>query len=62
MWKTSCIVPIPKIKCPAELNDYRPVALTSHIMKTLERLLLRLLRLEVKDKPDPLQFAYKEHI
>ena len=62
LWKTSCIVPVPKLKRPAELNDYRPVALTSHIMKTLERLLLHLLRLEVKDTLDPLQFAYKEHI
>uniref|UniRef100_A0A3Q1F587 Heat shock protein 9 n=1 Tax=Acanthochromis polyacanthus TaxID=80966 RepID=A0A3Q1F587_9TELE len=40
LWKTSCIVPVPKIKCPAELNDYRPIALTSHIMKTLEQLIL----------------------
>ena len=47
LWKTSCIVPVPKIKCPAELNDYRPVALTSHIMKTLERLLLRRLKLNL---------------
>ncbi|CAJ1079927.1 hypothetical protein NFI96_007151 [Xyrichtys novacula] len=62
LWKTSCIVPVPKTKCPAELNDYRPVALTSHIMKTLEQLILRLLRSEVKDKLDSLQFTYKEHI
>lgn len=62
LWKTSCIVPVPKLKCPAELNDYRPVALTSHIMKTFERLLLRLLRLKVKDTLEPLQFAYRNHI
>ena len=58
-WKTSCIVPVPKIKCPAELKDYRPIAFTSHIMKTLEQLILRLLRLEVKDKLDSLHFVYK---
>ena len=31
-------------------------------MKTLERLILRLLTVEVKEKLDPLQFAYKQHI
>lgn len=35
-WKTSCIVSVPKITCPAELNDYRPMTLTWHIMKILE--------------------------
>lgn len=38
------------------------VVLSSHIMKTLKQMLLCLLRLEVKNKLDPLQFAYKEHI
>ena len=31
-------------------------------MKTMERLLLRKLRPQVKDSLDPLQFAYQEHI
>ena len=44
LWKPSCLVPVPKAGCPAELNDYRPVALTSHIMKILEWLILHLLR------------------
>ncbi|KAI3351749.1 hypothetical protein L3Q82_020589, partial [Scortum barcoo] len=34
--KTSRIVPVPKKNRPSELNDFRPVALTSHLMKTLE--------------------------
>ena len=45
-----------------ELNDYRPVALTSHIMKTLERLLVRRTRLQVAEDLDPLQVAYQKHI
>ncbi|MBN3318476.1 RTJK polymerase, partial [Atractosteus spatula] len=44
LWKTSCLVPVPKKGRPSVLNDYRPVALTSHIMKTLERLVLSHLR------------------
>lgn len=38
------------------------MALTSHIMKTLEQMLLCILKLKVKDKLNPVQFAYKEHI
>ncbi|KAI3375991.1 hypothetical protein L3Q82_016523 [Scortum barcoo] len=34
LWKTSRIVPVPKKNRPSELNDFRPVALTSHLMKT----------------------------
>ena len=49
-----------KLGQPVELNDYRRVALTSHIMKTLERLLVRCMRLQVADDLDPLQFAYQK--
>jgi len=62
LWKTSCFMP--KLGQPVELNDYRPVALTSHIMKTLERLLVRRMRLQVAedlDTPPPPQFAYQKH-
>ncbi|KAI4899252.1 hypothetical protein NFI96_012202, partial [Prochilodus magdalenae] len=53
LWKTSCLVPVPKKGRPNELNDFRPVALTSHVMKTLERLLLHLLRPQVQHAMDP---------
>ena len=59
LWKTSCLVPVPKKSQPAEPNDFRPVALTSHIMKVLERLLLAHLNKQVKTFQDPLQFAYR---
>lgn len=63
MWKTSCLVPVPKKTHPKEHNDYRPVALTSHLMKTFERVLLRhLLKPQVRHALDPLQFAYKENV
>ena len=44
------------------LNDSRPVALTSHVMKTLERLVLQQLRPLVCDCLDPLQFVYQASI
>jgi len=40
LWKTSCLVPVPKKRHANTLNDYRPVALNSHVMKLLERLVL----------------------
>ena len=62
LWKTSCIIPVPKKIRPSELNDFRPVALTSHLMKTLERLFLNLLRPQVPHAEDILQFAYRAEV
>ncbi|KAK3566777.1 hypothetical protein QTP86_004522 [Hemibagrus guttatus] len=38
-FKESIIVPVPKKTHPASINDYCPVALTSVVMKCLERLI-----------------------
>ncbi|TWW80583.1 Rab-like protein 3 [Takifugu flavidus] len=62
LWKTSCIIPVPKKNRPSELNDFWPVALTSHLMKTLERLFLNLLRPQVQHAEDSLQFAYRDKV
>ena len=59
LWKTSCVVPVPKTAHPKEPNHYRPVALTSHLMKTMERLILSYLRSVVSTSMDTLQFAYR---
>lgn len=59
LWKTSCVVPVPKTSHPREPNHFRPVALTSHLMKTMERIILRSLRPLVSSQMDPLQFAYQ---
>uniref|UniRef100_A0A8C7Z516 Reverse transcriptase domain-containing protein n=1 Tax=Oryzias sinensis TaxID=183150 RepID=A0A8C7Z516_9TELE len=62
LWKTSCVVPVPKTAHAKELNHYRPVALTSHLMNTMERLILSHLRSVVSTATDPLQFAYRPNI
>ena len=62
LWKTSCLIPVPKKPHPSELNDLRTVVLTSHIMKTLERLLLHILRPQVHHALDPPQFAYHKKV
>ncbi|KAJ0002713.1 hypothetical protein NQD34_007862 [Periophthalmus magnuspinnatus] len=62
LWKTSCVVPVPKMLQAKELSSFRPVALTSHLMKTLERLVFGHLRSTVSSAMDPLQLAYRPGI
>ena len=59
IWKNSKVVPVPKKNNPKQLNDFRPVALTSLVMKTLEKLIKSFILSEIEHKLDPLQFAYR---
>ena len=59
LWKKSIVIPIPKVQCPAENKDYRPIALTSVVMKCLEKIMVRMLKVEIASHLDPLQFAYR---
>ncbi len=56
-WKSLLIVPVPKTSKPQALNDYRPVAFTSIVVKCLERIVLNCVLGEVQSKLDPLQFT-----
>ena len=57
--KTSTITPVPKKASISGLNDYRPIALTSVVMKVFERLVLTHLKDITDPLLDPLQFAYR---
>ena len=59
VWKTSTIIPIPKVKNSRELKGFRSVALTSLVMKIFERILKDMNLGMIDDKLDPLQFAYR---
>ncbi len=52
-------IPVPKNSQPSCLNDYRPVALTSTVMKVFERLLKNHICSSILVTLDPLQFAYR---
>ncbi len=58
-FKKSVIIPVPKNSKPSCLNDYRPVALTSTVMKVFERLLKKHIFSSIPATLDPLQFAYR---
>ncbi|KAK0131206.1 putative RNA-directed DNA polymerase from transposon BS [Merluccius polli] len=58
-FKTSTIIPVPKKPRTTGLNDFRPVALTSVVMKSFERLVLSHLKDITDPFLDPLQFAYR---
>ena len=60
-FKSTSIVPVPKHALPACLNDYRPVAHTSTIMKCFERLVLVHLESRIPPTLDPYQFAYRQN-
>ena len=53
-FKRATTVPVPKKAKVTELNDYRPVALTSVIMKCLERLVKDHTTSTLPDTLDPL--------
>jgi gmma-aminobutyric acid receptor subunit gamma/cGMP-dependent protein kinase 2 len=53
------IVPVPKKAKTTELNDYRPIALISVIMKCFERLVKDHITSTLPATLDPLQFAYR---
>ncbi len=61
IWKSSTIIPIPKVNKPRELQDFRPVALTSLVVKNLEKILKDEVLTLVEGKLDPLQFAYQRN-
>ncbi len=58
-FKKSVIIPVPKNSKPSCLNDYRPVALTSTVMKVFQRLLKKHICSSIPATLDPLQFAYR---
>ena len=55
----STIIPVPKKAKVQELNDFRPVALTSILCKCMERVVCSQLTAAVADYMDPMQFAYR---
>ncbi|KAF7651059.1 hypothetical protein LDENG_00116650, partial [Lucifuga dentata] len=58
-FKSSTIIPIPKKPRTTGLNDYRPTALTSVVMKSFEHLVLSHLKAITDPLLDPLQFTYR---
>ncbi len=58
-FKKFVIIPVPKNSKPSCLNDYRPVALTSTVMKVFERLLKKHICSSIPATLDPLKFAYR---
>ena len=52
------MVPVAKVPSPKVLDDYRPVALTSLLMKGFERIVKRSLLVMTQGRIDLFQFAY----
>ena len=52
-------IPVPKKTNPKSSNDFRPVALTSVVMKVFERIMLKYIQSLSSSLLDPYQFAYR---
>ena len=61
IYKFSKIIPVPKKTNAEVFNDFRPVALTSCIMKCFERVVLKFIKSLLPADFDPYQFAYREN-
>ena len=61
IWKTYCIVPVPKKQPVKVMNDLRPVAFTSCVMKMFERVVHVHLQEHVADFMGPFQFVYRKN-
>ncbi len=59
IWKDAVVVPVPKSSRPTTLNDFRPVALTSIVMKIFEKLVRLEILKDTESGMDQLQFAYR---
>ncbi len=57
--KMSVIIPVSKTTTDCSLNNFRPIALTSVLMKCFERLVLRHIKACLPLSLDPYQFAYR---
>eukprot|EP00061_Rhincodon_typus_P013597 g40064.t1 len=60
-FKKTSIIPVPKKTHAMCLNDYRPIALTSIIMKCFKRLVIAHINSSLPACLDPLQFAYRHN-
>ncbi|KAK1806304.1 hypothetical protein P4O66_000179 [Electrophorus voltai] len=60
-FKRCTIVPVPKKPPPSGLSDYRPVSLTSVVMKCFEKLVRDLITSSLPASTDPLRFAYRQN-
>lgn len=58
-YKKATIIPVPKKPTVTCLNEYRPVALTTIIMKCFERLVKGHITTVLPPALNPLQFAYR---
>lgn len=59
LWKDAIVVPIAKKRNSSSLGDYRPVALTSLIMKSFEKIVRKEILTLTQPALDPMQFAYR---
>lgn len=59
IWKKLHVAPLPKVPHPSSPKDYRPISLTSLVVKSFERIVKTHIINACQQALDPLQFAYR---
>ncbi|XP_024874329.1 uncharacterized protein LOC112456176 [Temnothorax curvispinosus] len=62
LWKSAIIQPLPKVKSPSQLKDYRPISILCTVSKALEHIVAEQIKayLDDHDLLDPHQAAYRK--
>ncbi|KAK1791048.1 hypothetical protein P4O66_002092 [Electrophorus voltai] len=60
-FETTTIIPVPKKATVSCLNDYRPITLTSIIIRCFERPAMRHIKTQLPPSLDPLQFTHRSN-
>nr|XP_046468120.1 uncharacterized protein LOC124212276 [Neodiprion pinetum] len=62
LWKSSLVRPIPKIKIPGSMQDFRPISIGCSLSKSLERIVFDQVSryLDLNDYRDPYQSGFRK--
>ena len=57
--KHSIVVPVATCSNPKALNYFRPIVLASLVMKVFEKVMKRVIQVQMQRSLDPMKFAYR---
>jgi hypothetical protein len=60
LWKLAEVIPLPKVKNPSNLSDFRPISLLHHLSKIAEKVFASQYKKFVLPKISRYQFAYQQ--
>ena len=62
LWKTALTSPVPKVKHPQNVNDFRPIDLASIAFNSMQKIMLPQFMDVIDQQGDKRQFAYRKGV